>query len=46
MTTLALILSLFLGLFSSDNNNYQESNKISSPTSKIIKPIITDDTGA
>ena len=45
MTTIGLIIALFLGLFSSENPNTEKSNNISSPTSKMIKPIITDDTG-
>lgn len=43
--TLVLILTLFLGIFSSENPNNQQANNNSSVTSKIIKPIITDDTG-
>lgn len=46
MTTIALIISLFFGIFSSDNTNNQQSYNSNNPTSKIIKPIITDDTGA
>lgn len=45
MTTILFILSLFLGLFSTENTNNQQANNLSAPTSKIIKPIITDDTG-
>lgn len=42
--TIALLVSLFLGFFTTDNTN-QQSN--ANPTAKIVivKPIITDDTG-
>jgi hypothetical protein len=43
--TIALLLSLFLGIFTDSNSATTQAEASATTNAKIIRPIITDDTG-
>lgn len=43
--TIALLLSLFLGIFTDSNSVSAQAEAQASTTTKVVRPIITDDTG-